>query len=59
MDLSNTIELVRRAAFKNQGIGNPSTGKGNILTNKNFLTFQQNITPHNTIISMSNMKNPN
>ena len=33
MDLSNINELVRRAAFKNKGIGNPSTGKGNILTN--------------------------
>jgi hypothetical protein len=32
-DTSNIVELVRRTAFGNQGIGMPNTGLGNVLTN--------------------------
>ena len=49
---------MRRAAFADQGIGNPSKGSGNILNNNSFSEFQQKITPHNTLISMSNVPNP-
>lgn len=54
-DLSNIVELVRRTAFGNSGIGMPSAGLGNVLTNDQFLKFQQRINPHSTIISMSNL----
>jgi hypothetical protein len=36
----------------------PGKGVGNILTNTEFLKFQQKITPHNMVISMSNIANP-
>jgi hypothetical protein len=32
-ETSNIVELVRRTAFGNQGIGMPNTGLGNVLTN--------------------------
>ena len=57
-DMSNIVELVRRTAFGNAGIGMPSTGLGNVLTNDQFLKFQQRITPNSTIISMSNLLEP-
>lgn len=57
-DLSNITELVRRTAFGHSGIGMPSTGLGNILTNQQFLDFQQKINPQSTIISMSNLSDP-
>lgn len=50
--------MVRRAAFGERGLGMPGKGVGNTLTNKNFLEFQQKITPKNMIISMSNISNP-
>ncbi len=35
----------------------PSNGLGQVLTNENFLNFQRTfITPHKTIISLSNVK---
>ena len=49
---------MRRTAFGDKGLGMPSAGLGNILTDKEFLNFQQKITPTNTIISMSNINNP-
>jgi hypothetical protein len=49
------VELVRRTAFGGKGLGMPSTGMGNVLTNKEFLKFQQKITPHNMLISISNI----
>lgn len=49
---------MRRTAFGNQGLGMPGKGVGNILTNTEFLKFQQKITPHNMVISMSNIANP-
>jgi len=37
----------------------PSNGLGQILTNKDFIDFQKkHITPHDTVISLSNVKNP-
>jgi hypothetical protein len=36
----------------------PSTGTGNVLNNQQFQLFQQKINPHSTIISMSNLSNP-
>lgn len=37
----------------------PTNGSGSVLTNKNFLDFQRKfVTPHDTVISMSNVKNP-
>jgi hypothetical protein len=51
-------ELLRRTAFGHTGIGMPSTGLGNVLTNEQFLAFQQKINPLSTIISMSNLSNP-
>lgn len=54
-DLTNIVELVRRTAFGNAGIGMSSSGLGNVLTNEQFLKFQQKINPHSTIISMSNL----
>ena len=57
-ELNNITELVRRGAFGDKGIGMPSGGLGNVLKNENFIKFQQKITPHNLLISMSNMKNP-
>jgi hypothetical protein len=50
--------LARRTAFGNAGIGMPSTGLGNVLTNEQFLAFQQKINPHSTVISLSNLSNP-
>jgi hypothetical protein len=52
------VELVRRTAYGHAGIGMPSTGLGNILTNKIFSSFQQKINPHSTIISLSNLSDP-
>jgi len=57
-DLSNIVELVRRTAFGHSGIGMPNAGLGNTLTNEQFLAFQQKINPHTTIISMSNLSDP-
>lgn len=57
-ETSNIVELVRRTAFGNQGIGMPSSGLGNVLTNEQFLAFQQKINPHSTIISLSNLSDP-
>lgn len=54
-DMSNMVELVRRTAFGNSGIGMPSTGLGNVLTNDQFVKFQQKINPHSTVISLSNL----
>ena len=54
-DLSNISELVRRTAFGQKGLGMASHGNGNVLTNKNFLKFQQKIVPSQTIISMANL----
>ena len=51
-------ELIRRTAFGHSGIGMPSSGLGNVLTNDHFLAFQQKINPHSTVISMSNLSNP-
>ena len=51
-------ELVRITAFGGKGIGMPNNGLGQILTNQNFIDFQRKyITPHKTIISLSNVKN--
>jgi hypothetical protein len=37
----------------------PSSGLGLVLSNNNFIEFQRKyVTPHNTVISMSNVKNP-
>lgn len=38
--LDNIVELVKRTAYNDQGLGMPSGGLGNALTNKNFLKFQ-------------------
>lgn len=35
----------------------PSKGVNNVLTNVEFLKFQEKITPKNTIISMTNIAN--
>jgi predicted Zn-dependent peptidase len=52
-------ELVRVNAFGGKGIGMPNSGLGQILTNEDFLDFQRKfITPHKTVISLSNLKNP-
>jgi hypothetical protein len=46
-------------AFGGKGIGMPSNGLGQILTNEDFIKFQRTfITPHKTIISLSNVTNP-
>ena len=58
IDNSNILELVRRTAFGEKAIGMPSSGLGNVLTNQQFLQFQQKINPHSTIIAMSNLSNP-
>ena len=50
---------MRITAFGGKGIGMPTLGLGQVLTNEQFLAFQQaNITPHGTIISLSNVKHP-
>lgn len=52
-------ELVRITAFGGRGIGMPSSGSGQLLTNETFLDFQRKfITPHKTVISLSNLANP-
>lgn len=52
-------ELVRITAFGGSGIGMPSNGSGQLLTNETFLDFQRKfITPHRTVISLSNLANP-
>ena len=57
-NLADFNELMRRTAFGHTGIGMPSTGLGNILKNKQFSAFQQKINPHSTVISMSNLSDP-
>jgi hypothetical protein len=55
-DILDINELVRCVAFGKKGIGMPSCGKGDKLSNHEFLNFQRiNITPHDTVISMSNV----
>lgn len=58
LDLSNITELIKRTAYDDAGVGMPVAGLGNVLTNQNFLKFQEKIVPENTIISLSNIKNP-
>ena len=38
--LDNIVELVKRTAYHDKGLGMPLGGLGNTLTNKNFLKFQ-------------------
>ena len=57
-NLADFNELMRRTAFGHTGIGMPSTGLGNILKNEQFSAFQQKINPHSTVISMSNLSDP-
>lgn len=52
--ITDINEAVRVAAYGGKGIGLPSSGIGNILTDKNFSAFQQKITPFNTVFSFSN-----
>jgi hypothetical protein len=51
---------MRIAAFPNQGYSRPTNGaKNEVLTNKAFLDFQRKfITPHGSIVSLSNLHNP-
>jgi hypothetical protein len=51
---------MRIAAYPNQGYARPTNGaKGEVLTNKAFIDFQRKfITPHGSIISLSNLQNP-
>ena len=52
-------EEVRFAAFGGEGIGMPKSGLGNTLSNEDFLNFQRKfLTPHGTIISLSNFNDP-
>jgi hypothetical protein len=52
-------EEIRCAAFGQQGIGMLKAGLGNVLSNQEFLNFQrQFLTPHGTIISLSNFQDP-
>lgn len=52
-------EHIRKVAFGGKGLGMPSSGLGQVLNNKDFIDFQRKfVTPHNTVISMSNVKNP-
>jgi hypothetical protein len=52
-------ELVRVVAFGGKGIGMPNCGLGQVLTNQSFLDFQRTfLTPHRTVISLSNLKRP-
>ena len=53
-------EEIRCVAFGGEGIGMPKMGLGNVLENQAFLDFQRKfITPHGTIISLSNFADPN
>ena len=57
--IADINEQLRVTAFGMNGIGMPSKGVGNVLTNSQFLAFQKKfITPHDTVISMSNIRNP-
>lgn len=53
-ELKDIVELTRRTAYHNEGLGMPKSGVGNLLTTPNFLRFQQNITPYNTLFSFAN-----
>ena len=53
-------EEIRCAAFGYSGIGMPKRGFGNTLSSDAFLNFQRKyLTPHGSIISMSNFSDPN
>lgn len=49
----NMKDIMRYCAYGGKGIGMPKGGLGLPLTNDNFLKFQQNITPSNTLFSLA------
>jgi predicted Zn-dependent peptidase len=57
--MADVNEHIRKVAFGGKGLGMLSSGLGQVLNNKDFIDFQRKfVTPHNTVISMSNVKNP-
>lgn len=51
---------MRIAAYPNQGYSRPTNGaKDEVLTSEAFIDFQKKfITPHGSIVSLSNLHNP-
>lgn len=57
-EVKDIVELTRRTAYGQEGLGMPKSGVGNKLSTSDFLRFQQKITPHNTLFSFANYPDP-
>lgn len=56
-NLNKIEDLTRYIAFQGRGVGSPIEGAGISLRNDEFVGFQQNITPGNTIFSIAGFYN--